>query len=170
MAKRRATRKRSRLLKGVVNESLALSTLANNALISSNFSDTVQERTFAISAEITWLLRDATSLEAGIVCGLAHSDYTSAEIEAYIEATGTWDEGDLVQQEIMRRKIRTVGMYEGVASDMPLNNGQPIKTKLGFILNQGDTLKHWAYNRSGGTLTTGSIQLVNGHVWLRPTG
>ncbi len=165
---RRSTRKRTRLIKGNIDESNALATLANNTLTSSVFGDVVQERTFAISMEATWLLRDQTALEGGVLVGVAHSNYTDAEIEAYIENTGSWDEGDLSNQEIAKRKIRIIGTFGALGQDVALNEGQPIKTKLGFVLNQGATLTSWAYNRTGAALTTGSFVLTSGWIWLRP--
>lgn len=169
MAKHGTRRRGKRLIKGNVDESLTVGALANNTLISQNYGDVVQERTWIMSQEATWTLRDGTALEGGVVVGVAHSDYTSAEIEEFIENTGSWDEGDLVNQEVGRRKIRIVGAFPAIAQDQVLNEGKTIKTKLGFILNQGDTLKLFAYNRSGATLTTGSIVLINGWAWMRPT-
>ncbi len=168
MVKHRATRKRTRLIKGNVDESLALGTLANNTLVGANFGDIVQERTFALSMNATWLLRDSTALEGGLVVGVAHSNYTDSEVEAYIENTGFWDEGDLSNQEIARRKVRVVGTFGALGEDVALNDGKPIKTVLKFILNQGATLKLFAYNRSGAALTTGGFILISGWAWLRP--
>lgn len=166
LAKKR--RRRIRLLKGSVNKGLALSTLAADTAIGGNFADTVEERCLALSTELTWML--ASPQEGPIVVGLAHSDYTDAEIEEYLENAGSWSEGDLVQQEITKRKIRMVGTFNGGAGyDIILNDGKPVKTPLKWILTTGDTLKVWAYNRSGGALTTGSQVKVTGHVWLKPT-
>ncbi len=164
----RRRRRSSRLIKGNIDESLALGALANASLVSGIFGETVQNRTFAISMEAVWTLRDTTALEGGVLVGVAHSNYTDAEIEEFIENTGSWDEGDLSNQEIGKRKIRIVGSFPAVTSDMVLNDGKPIKTKLGFILNQGISLRLWGYNRSGAALTTGSIVLISGWAWLRP--
>ena len=162
--------RKTRILKGVVDEALSLGTLAATTLVSQIYDDTVGQRTYVISHEAAWYLRNATSLEGGILCGFAHSDYSAAEIEEFIENQGSWDEGDLIGQEVGRRKVRIVGQFSGVASDLALNEGVPIKTKVGWVLNSGDTLQQWAYNLSGITQTTGQVLTTSGHVWLRPMG
>ncbi len=169
----RHSRKRSRrgrIIKGVVDEALTLGTLASTTLVGGAYDDSVQQRTFLISHTAVWYLRNATALEAGVLCGFAHSDYSDAEIEEFIENTGSWDEGDLIGQEVGKRKVRIVGQFSGLTSDLALNDGKPIYTKCMWILNSGDSLRLWAYNLSGGALTTGSVMTNSGHVWLRPTG
>ncbi len=162
-------RKRQKILKGNVDESLALSTLANSTLVIDAFDESVNERTYAISIEATYALRSLTAGEGPIVFGVSHGDYTAAEVEEVIENAGSWNEGDLPAQEIARRKVRIIGQFEGQVSNEDFNDGVKLKTKLGWILLQGQTIDLWAYNRSGGTLTTGAFVLCNGHVWLRPT-
>lgn len=165
----RYTGRRTKLLKGQINEALVLGTLAANTLVGVNFDEAVSDRSFLLSMEAIWSLRDATSLEGGVMVGIAHNDYTDAEIEETIEATGSWDEGDLVQQERAKRKIRRIGTFGGLASDLVLNDGKPIKTKLMFSISEGQTLKLWAYNLTGAALTTGSVVHAEGHVWIRPS-
>ncbi len=162
-------RRRTQILKGELNDALALSTLANNTALSTNLGDTVNEKAYAISVESTHSLRDGAVSQGNILCGWAHSDYTTAEIEEWIENSGGWDAGDMISQEIAKRKIRMVGGFGSDPEDRFLNDGKMIKTRLGFYLNQGQTLKMWVYNRTGATLTTGAQYLVNGHVWLRPS-
>ncbi len=168
-AKRKARRKRVRLIKGNVDEELALVTLADSALISTIFDENVEDRSFILSLEGTWTKRGGTPGEGPLIIGVAHSDYSSTEIEEVIENTGSWAEGDLVAQEIGRRKVRIIGSFPQVTEDEVLNDGKPIKTALKFILNQGDSLKLFAYNKSRTALTTGSVLIVSGHVWIKPT-
>ncbi len=170
MARKGRGRKRSFILKGEVDETLALGTLASAVVIGDGFNDTVDDSAWAISAELTWTIRDRTVNQAPIIVGLAHGDYTDAEIEEFLENTGSWTRGDLIAQEIGRRRIRVVGSFEGLTPDEVLNDGKTIKTKLGFLLLPGQTVKLWAWNKSGATLTTGAAIGVFGHVWLRPTG
>ncbi len=172
-AKRRGSGRRRRYLRGNVEESLALSTLANNTLVLATFSGAVIERTLVSSIVGTWSLKDLTEVvsDGPVIVGLAHSDYTAAEIEAVIENTGSWSEGDLVAQEIAKRKIRIVGTFEELGGDIStavLNDGVPIKTKLNWILTTGQTLDMWAYNAGSGGLT-GTAQLhCFGHANLWP--
>jgi len=161
-------------LRGSVDEGLLLTTIGANSLLSSDFDETVNERAFVSSIVASWSLANWTDIaNAGpILVGIAHSDYTSSEIEAVIENTGSWNEGSLVEQEIAKRKIRIVGQFSGAASAADaqvLNDGKPIRTKCGWILNQGQTLKVWAYNT--GTVavaTTVPFLHVQGHANLWP--
>lgn len=158
-----------------MDEGLALLTLAGADLVSVAFDETVLDRAWIPSMEATWMLRNLTVGEGPILVGIAHGDYTAAEIEEFVENAGSWSEGDMINREIAQRKIRIVGAFSGLGTidttfvDEVLNDGRPIKTKLRMILNQGETLQVWAYNQSGATLTTGASVLMNGHVWIIPS-
>jgi len=161
---RRPTRRRrmGRYIRGNIDENLGLGT------------ETVNERTLVTSIIASWSLSNWTPAEGRgpVVVGVAHSDYTDPEIEAYIENTGSWNEGSKVEQEIGRRKIRRVGQFDipsGATVSAVLNDGKPIRTKLNWILNQGQTLRYWAYNQ--GTLaiaTTIPDVRLQGHANLFP--
>ncbi len=160
-------------LKGTVDETLALSTLAAKTLVSTILDDTVTEKTRISSIEASWSMSEFT-IAAGdgpIVVGVAHSDYTDAEIEAVIETTGSWSQGDKVQQEIANRLVRIVGVMEAAAGGTigaaVLNDGNPIKTKLNWSLITGQTLKLWAYNTGTSALATSDPQVkIYGHANL----
>lgn len=115
------------------------------------------------------------TIGAGIgpfLVGIAHSDYTAAEVEAWIEQTQSWNEGDLIGQEIAKRKIRIVGTFHNfgdAATTFTLNDGKPIATKLGWILIQSQQLSLWAYNLGTAAVAT-TVPTVNvqGHVNLFP--
>ncbi len=177
MAKKPVRRRRmGRYLRGNVDESLGLGTLASRTAVLAAFDETVVERTLVSSIVATWRLADMTQ-GAGIgpiMVGVAHSDYTQAEIEEWIETTGSWNEGDLIQtKEVSRRLIRNIGTFRGdgvsgVGIDV-LTNGKPIKTMLKWILTTGDTLNLWAYNLGGNPLaTTVPTVFVQGHANLWP--
>ncbi len=168
----RKRRPKGRYLKGQVDEGKSLSTLAAVTLLSDTFDESVEERTRISSLVATWSLTDFTSSAASgpVVVGVAHSDYSDAEIEAYIEVTTSWKEGDLVAQEIGQRKIRKIGVFADDGSSaldtVVLNDGKPIHTKLNWILTTGKTLKMWAYNQGSQPLVTGSILQCQGHANL----
>ncbi len=162
--------KRRRYLAGVVDEDLALTTLASLDVVAGIFDNVVNERTFCSSVDATWNRSGGTIGEGPIIVGLAHSDYSPAEIEEFIENTGSWNEGDLVNQEIAKRKIRIVGAFPGDAADEGLSDGEKIHTKTKWVLLQGQSLQQWAYNRSAGALTTGSAILTEGVAHLWPSG
>ncbi len=176
LAKRTPKRRRSmgKYLKGNVDERLDIGTLAGATLVLSTFDDAVVERMLVSSLKATWSLSDVTALEnAGpLLVGIAHSDYTAAEIEEVIEAVGSWDEGNKITQERMRRQVRIVGQFsdQGALRTQVLNEGRPITTKLNWILTTGDTLDVWAYNLGTAAFSTTDPQIhVEGHVnlWAR---
>ncbi len=175
MAKHGKGRKYRRYLRGKLDLALALGTLSSDDVIIQAMSETVNERTWVSSLKSTWILADLTLGEGPITVGIAHGDYTAAEIEEFLENAGSWNEGDLVAQEIAKRKIRIVGTFSGSEGSPTgatfaeaLNEGMPVSTKCGWILNQGETIDVWAFNKSGGNLTTGGIVRLEGHVNLWP--
>ncbi len=177
MAKARPKRRRrmGRYIRGNVDEELALTTLASKDVVGAVFDETVNERTFVSSLVANWSMENF-SVAAGvgpIIVGVAHGDYSDAEIEEWIEGTGQWNEGDLVaSREIGKRLIRQVGSFRSPAASLgivQLNDGRPVKTKLNWILLQGQTLRVWAYNAGSQPVATTSPSVtVNGHVNLWP--
>ncbi len=163
-----------RYIRGNVDEELQLATLATKDVVGAVFDETVNERTLVSSIIATYSLANWTAIaNAGpVVFGVAHGDYTDAEIEEYLEITGQWNEGDMRAREISSRKIRRVGSLGGAATAAEtdvLNDGKPVKTKLNWILNQGQTLRFWAYNSGLANIATTDPTLVaNGHVNLFP--
>ncbi len=174
LAKRGRGRKMGKYIRGRVDEELTMTTLAAKTLVSTIFASTVNERTLVSSIVARWSLRDFTpgSMDGPIMVGVAHSDYSDSEIEEVIENTGTWNEGDLVSQEIGARKVRIIGIFENPsdASDaVVLNDGKPIKTKLNWILLQAQSLRLWGYNLgSSAFATTAPVTQCEGHANLWP--
>ena len=168
-------RKFRKYLRGQVDEDLSLGTLAARTMISAIFGNTVNERTFVSSVKASWSLTDYTigGNIGPILVGIAHSDYSTAEVEAFIENTGSWNEGDQISQEIGRRKIRIVGTFMTDLTDRAaafvLNDGKPITTKCGWILLQGQSLRLWAFNLgSAAVATTDPNVHLEGHANLWP--
>ncbi len=166
-----------RYLRGSVDENLSLGTLASLTLVSANFDESVVERTLISSLVATYAMTDFTSgvQDGPIIVGVAHSDYTDAEIEEVLENTGSWNEGDIVQtREVGKRLIRRIGVFVPGGNHQPtdtvaLNDGKPVKTKLNWILTTGDTLVVWCYNAGGSALAGTSPQVqVTGHANLWP--
>jgi len=176
MAKHRRKRRRfRRYLRGIWDDHLSLGTLGAHTLVGNVLTATVNERTFLSSVRLTWNLSDYTpnAGDGPIEVGIAHSDYTDAEIEQVLENTDTWNEGNLVALELGKRKIRRVGMFptpEAAGFSTSLNDGKPIHTKCGWILLQGQGVRVWAFNHGTSALAT-TVPVVHsaGHANLWPT-
>ncbi len=76
-----------RYLRGAILFELSLGTLAGDTLLSGAVPDSVTEKAWLSSVKCAWALRNYT-VAAGdgpIHVGVAHNDYTDAEIEAWVE-------------------------------------------------------------------------------------
>ncbi len=170
----KARRRYRKYLKGQLDVTKLLGTLASETAISVAVVDTVEEQTWLSSVKAVYTMQNMTpGAQIGpITFGLAHSDYTNAEIEEWIENTGSWKQGDLVQQEVARRKIRLIGTFEtpvDAADTARHADGRPVTTKCGWSLVTGESVKFWWYNEGSGALaTTDPTCHVNGHANLWP--
>lgn len=174
--KRGGSRRRRRYVKGSIDHKLELSTLAGSTVIGSQNTDSVEENSWLSSVKAAWSLNDVTIADSvgPVLVGFAHSDYTDTEIEEWIENGNSWSEGNLVGQEIAKRKIRQVGVFNtragaATSSWMTLEDGRMITTKAGFLLFSDDSLRWWAYNMGASAFSTTSPELrVQGHANLWP--
>ncbi len=163
-----------RYIRGVVDTSLSMTTLGAKTSVKANFDNVVNERTLVSSIVAAYSLREFTlnTDDGPIMVGLAHSDYTAAEIDEFVENTGSWDEGNQISQEIAGRKIRIVGIFTapaGTTSPTVLNDGRKIKSKLNWMLLQSQTVAVWAYNLGASALaTTVPVVQIEGHANLWP--
>ncbi len=164
-----------RYIRGNLDEVFPLAALGTKDVITLAVGGVVNERTYISSIVAKWGMASMTPLaDAGpVVFGVAHPDYTSAEIEAWIEDSGSWDEGNLIAQEIANRKIRQIGVFEtpdGPADAVVFNDGRAKKTKLGWTVLQGTGLLMWAYNTGTAALSgaTGTDVTCTGHANLWP--
>ncbi len=177
MAKHRRRRRTnfSKYLNANVDFGLSIGALATNDVVSGLIDQTVGDTMRVSSIRCVWTLSGWTPLDnAGpIVCGVCHSDYTAGEVEVWMEANGSWDLGDKLAHEVRSRLIRQVGVFrnpELVGGSYSLNGGRPIRTKLNWLLAEGDTLAFWVYN-SGSVAVSGATDpnlLINGNanIWV----
>ncbi len=162
-----------RYIRGNIDLDFALGTLAPQDVVVQATQDTVNGRTLVSSVVATYTLQGYTVTDnvGPLQMGVAHPDYSDAEIEEWIELVTGWDEGDLISREKANRKIRRLGTFNpplSIAAES-LNAGRPIKTRLNWILNQGTGLKFWTYN--AGTVAIGTTDPdvhVSGHANLWP--
>ena len=169
----RRGRKFRKYLKGQIQNSHLLTSLGAKSLSGTQLADSVTEKAWLSSIKCEWSLANWSPGvgDGPIVCGIAHSDYTDAEIEEWIENLGSWEEQDLKQQEIARRKIRQVAVIPSpgaTSAAIVLNDGKPIYTKCGWMLGTGQTLRVWTYNRGTSALVDGAIMDTMGHANLWP--
>ncbi len=123
----------------------------------------------AISLKLAWAVADFTAGEGPLYVGVAHGDYTAAEVEEWIESQTSINRGDMVARERQNRQIRMIGVFDGSASDH-LNDGKPIRTKLNWAIPIGTTINMWMYNADASSpLTTGSEVSQLGSIFLRYT-
>ncbi len=110
-------------------------------------------------------------IDDGCTFGIAHSDYTAAEIEECLEAGGSMDLGDKVEQEKANRLVREIGTISSSGGPSgggaPFNDGKRVKTRLNWLMSTGDTLNVWIMNISGVIWTTGSGVTITGNLWVK---
>ncbi len=122
-------------------------------------TDTVDDTTRVSSIRNSYSLEDFTD-GAGIgpiTVGVAHSDYSLAEVEAYIKLSTGWSQADMVSREISGRRIRKIGTFETKADGTVvsvLNDGKPIKTKLNWLLSEGQGLNFYGFNTGSNAVAT----------------
>ncbi len=161
-------------LRGNIDVDFALGTLGAETLAKFNVPDTLTEKAYLTSVKASWTMINFTkqTTDGPILVGIAHSDYTAAEIEQWVENLGSWDSGDLLSQEIGRRKIRMVGQFRSPATVQEvsrINDGRQFTTKAKWQLETGDTVAVWAYNQGSSPLAgTDPVVHVSGHANLWP--
>ncbi len=149
---------------------LALSTLANEIVIATNvFGSNSTRQSYIISVDAVYGMRGHTAAEGPIEVGYAHGDYSVTEIKEALEAGASFDPGNKVAQEQARRLVRSVGLFNGLATDENLQDGAKIRRTIKFAISQGFNLAFWAKNKNGAPLTTGSTIEVSGTAYMRQT-
>ncbi len=173
MARRKSSRRRGFNLQKVrVADSLAIGALPSLDLISFQLIGTVTSPARITSIECSFALGDiGATQDDGQEFGIAHNDYTSAEIEECLEALNSSDFGNKVAQEQANRLVRTIGYFQGApgtGAGKSFNNGMPVKVKLNWYLGTGDGIVIWCRNGSDTIYTDGANLTTVGHLWLRP--
>ncbi len=149
---------------------ITLATLANNAVLSAAIL-TLGEDLFLISIDATWTLAGIDLGEMPIAVGFAHGDLSDTEIAEALTAALT-DPDDIITKERSRRPVRKAGVLaEGSAiagSDVPMSDGDIVRTRMKMSIGDGHTIDVWAQNRSGAAnLTGGMIVKVEGTIYGR---
>ncbi len=167
-------RKRSFNLRKVrVASSVAAGALAAGDVIAQSVTNVAADKMRFISVSAVYSLSNiGASVDDGIEFGIAHSDYTAAEIEECLEAGGSMDLGDKIAREQANRLVRIIGNFGaggGSVTDAgdTFNDGMPVKTKLNWLMSAGDTLVYFIRNTSDVIYTAGTDLTVNGILWVK---
>ncbi len=164
MAKRRRTNKNFEQVPVSRNGSLA--TLADGAVDVTLIQASAFGRSCRVSSvDILWTLRGLTAGEGPLVFGVAHSDYTAAEIVEALAATIV-DGSDKIAAEQANRLVRKIGVFSGFDTNETFNDGKSMKTRLNWEIQDGVSLNIWVLNNTGAILTTGAAIQANGHINL----
>ncbi len=153
-----------------VDKQITLTTLGDATIIAADlFGGNLVEDLWVNSVHLLWTIRGHTGGEGPIEVGVAHGDYTTAELQEWA-TSNQFDPDDLIDKERNRRLVRSSGMFPGLATEEALNNGTPLKTVVKFLIGDGKPFNIWALNSSGATLTTGTVVEIHGTVfgrWIR---
>ncbi len=146
---------------------LPLLTLLDDAvlkvsMLTSNFGEDI----FCISADILAVIKDNTAGEVPLILGVAHGDLTNGEILEFLDAELT-DPDDLIVKEQSRRPVRRIAVFSTTGVDLELNDGKPIRQVMKFSVGDGHNVALFICNRSGSTLTTGTILKISGMLYGR---
>ncbi len=172
-AKRRGGNKRRYSLRKVsLSNLLTISALASVDVEKFVLSSAVTGTVRVISVNLMYIWGALATNDGGCEFGLAHSDYTSTEIEECLEANASMDRGDKIANEQSNRLVRRVGVFpshqsSGTTSEVGFNDGRPMKTRLNWVLSPGDTLNIWVRNGSGTIWTVNSLLSVTGDIWVK---
>ncbi len=167
MAKRKGSTKG--LIGIPINATLTLSTLASGVVIANNLftgASTVGKRIWWYSFKGFVVIRDVIPGEGPLVCGVAHSDLTNAEIAAKLDASVSSPD-DITAREEARRPVRQWGVFATKDADEYLNNETSLenKKKVKFSTGEGFEPSIWVRNQGGATLTTGAVVRAFGTLW-----
>ncbi len=173
MAKNRRRRRRQFNLRQVrIQNKVAAGALAPLDVAVGDLTNAAADpyRLMSIKASYSWVDIGAT-IDDGFDFGLAHGDYTAAEIEECLEAQSAIDRGDKIALEQSNRLVRQIGSIPSVVAAVTgssvFADGRQLKTKLNWYMGTGDKLKGWIRNASGVVWTTGSSLNVAGVIWIK---
>ncbi len=169
MAKKR--RRRFNLRRVRFASSVSAGALATLDVVAGNVSAATTNEVRIVTVDASYSWTGKTDIDDGCEFGLFHSDYSAAEVEECLESQASMDLGDKVAQEQANRLVRVIGMInatnDAAAGGSSFNGGQRVKTKLNWLMTEGDTLALFIRNASGVVWTTGSSVSMIGDLWVK---
>ncbi len=170
--KRRRSKRRFNLRRVRVSNSTAVGALTSQDVLTGGLTNAADDTYRCVSVKFVYGWTGIAAIDDGMEFGLAHSDYSAAEIEECLEANNSIDLGDKVAQEQANRLVRTIGIFQGTpntaAGGSVHNDGRPVHTKLNWLMSIADTLSIWVRNSTGTVYTTGSNITTIGDMWVKP--
>ncbi len=165
-------RRRFTLRKVRITVAADIGALAAQDVFAGTLMNAPADKLRVMSADLYYAWTNKAVIDDSAQFGIAHGDYSAAEIEECLEALTAVDLGDKVAQERTNRLVRQVGIIAGDAGETagmaaPFNGGRSVKTKLNWLLSGGDTLQLWVRNGSGTVYTTGSAIAASGNIWVK---
>ncbi len=140
---------------------LATTGISENVLLTNS-----DQELYLVSGDLIVSMRDHTPDQGPITVGVAHGDYSATEIDEWFESNAAVTK-DMIAREKSRRKCRAIGAFPGTEATEVLNDGKPIRVKLGFAISEGSNLNLWGRNDDDGTLTSGTDIVITGTVFCR---
>ncbi len=109
--RRRARKRKFNLRRVRVNSTFSVGALASLAVASGAMTSATSDPLRFISLIGAWTWSNIGAIiDDALSFGVAHSDYTAAEIEESLEAAGAMDLGDKIAQERTNRLVREIGL------------------------------------------------------------
>ncbi len=173
MARKRSSRRRKFNLRKVqIADESTISALAAKDVETFALSGAATNTLRVVSANLMYTWGALAVNDGGCEFGLAHSDYSAAEIEECLEVQTSMDIGNKVSQEQADRLVRRVGTFPSTPNaattgEQVANEGRPIKTRLNWLLAIGQTLNIWVRNSSGTIWTVNSLLNASGELWVK---
>ncbi len=173
MAKKPYRRRRKFNLRKVrVASATDISALASLDVVVSIMTSVVSEQLRIVTVDCSYAWSGKAAIDDGAEFGLAHSDYSAAEIEECLEASTSIDLGNKTAQEQANRLVRSIGIITGPAvsgasGGASYNDGESVKTKLNWLLSTGDSLNLWVRNGSDTVYSAGGDLLSSGVIWVK---
>ncbi len=170
-AKRRPYKRRRYSLRKVTNSSQqGLTALAAGDVEVFAWSGVTTGTLRVVSIVVTWSASFAAVADGGMQFGVAHSDYTAAQVEECLEANGSMDPGAKILNEQANRLVRAIGTMhssEVIQGEVTFNDGRPMKTRLNWLLSPGDRINVWIRNGSQNIWTVDGDFLSTGTLWVK---
>ncbi len=149
------------------NERPFLTLASDTGIIQSLTDDLASEGYYAISMDITAALEEIDAADGPIDLWIKSRDWTLAEFEEYLENPTTFSRVDLKQREIVARgrSIKHIGTLTPAVT--VLNDGKPVRVKLGMYVPEGQSLDLVWYNSNDEVMVTGCIGSTSGKMYGR---